>query len=156
MIPAVVVRLLPNTVFLSRQPFRLPIQGLDKGKWLSATPHFVLVVGKGPLDRIAQQGDQLDLRKQTGGPLGCQGMDQIVGSGVEGNGAISEAVTVGESPPVEPHPLSIVEIEVVDLLAQRRHHVGMLDQVVEDRGGAAALCPDDQGGGQSSEGCSEL
>ena len=83
-------------------------------------------------------------------------MDQIVGSSVEGDGAVSEAVTVGEAPSVVPHPLSIVEIEVVDLLAQGRHHIGMLDQVIEDRSGATALSPDDQGGGQSSEGCGEL
>ena len=116
----------------------------------------MLVVGKGSLDRIAQQRDELDVGKQSSGPLGYQRMDEIVGSCVEGDGAISEAVTIGKAPPVVPHPLSIVKIEVMDFLAQGRHHVGMLDQVIEDRCGAAALSSDDQGGGKAPEGCSEL
>ena len=57
----------------------------------------------------------------------------------------------GESPPIPPQAAGVVQVEVVNLLAQGRKHVGVLGEIVEERRAPAALRADDQRGRQAAE-----
>jgi hypothetical protein len=75
------------------------------------------------------------------GALGYEG-SQVTRSGVQGQGAAARPVAIGEPPAIILDAARVVEVEIVDLFAYGRQHVGMLHQVVEELGGAAALRAD--------------
>jgi hypothetical protein len=51
---------------------------------------------------------------------------------------------IGEMSPIPSDATGIVKVEVVDLLPERRQDAGVLEEIVEERGGATLLGSDDQ------------
>src|SRR6516225_5939159 len=146
---ALVAGIRADPLDLTGQPVILQGQRPLEALVLVATGQLVLVGGEGPLDRVAEHGDELDPGQVVPEPLHRLRVVQVVAAGLEGDRRTVVLRPAARDPgdrEVRPVPLGtpvVVQVEVVDPLAERRrHHLGMGRQRAEQGGGAAALRAD--------------
>jgi hypothetical protein len=75
---AMVGRLAAQPLLLAGQTCRLGVERLLEAELFRAVPKPLLEVGLGPLDRVAQQHDELGVGRPLGGPLGGERVEQVV------------------------------------------------------------------------------
>jgi hypothetical protein len=134
------------------EPLGLPLERLVERQVLEAARSFVLMVRVGPLDRVAKESDQLDIRERLGDAVGGVRVSEVVGAPLTGHRV---------HPAGRPHvPLvrrerevravlleirRVVRVEEMSALAQKRpHHGGVLHEVLEERGRPGTLGADDE------------
>src|SRR3954466_15674332 len=145
MVIAVIARIVAETLLFSRESVGFGGNGVGKRQRLPACPFLMLIMGEGPIDRIAQQSDKLDIGKLSSRALGYQWMHQIVGRCVQRDQASrAELIGVGEARPIPGWASMVIEVEIVDLFAEWGERIGMLHHVIEERGGTALLRSDDR------------
>ena len=106
-----------------------------------------MVVGEGAVDRVSQYRDELHVGIECPDPLRSQGVDHVVGRGIEGDRPVvagEPLVDAGEVGQVPGVAFRVLEVEVVHLLAKRRQYGGMCRQMPVERGRSASLRPDDE------------
>ena len=116
----------------------------------------MLVVRERPVDRVPEERNELHIRQKLGGSLRGERVHHVVRRGIDRQGPVSKPVGIRKAPPIPLQPAGVMEIEVVDLLTQRRQHVRVLHQVIEERCCAASLCADDEDGRKSPHGSGQL
>ncbi len=99
--------------------------------------------GVGPLHRMPEHGDELGFRRHLGQPPRHVGVHEVVGGRLPGDPSVADRTFRREVGPVPAQPPAVVQVVEVDLLAVRGEDVGMVGQVVEQRGGPAALGTED-------------
>ncbi len=145
-----------DALFLAVKPARLKLKRAGERLGLVAPGQLVSVRGIGPLDRVAQQDEQLHAGQVTGDPLGGQRMKHVVRARLEGHrrGAAGPRGQARAGPqremtliPVKPP--AVVGVEVVHtLVPYRLDHSRMLAERPVHGGRAAPLGAGDQEAGQ--------
>src|SRR5262249_8643556 len=150
---ALIGGILADPLDLTGQPAILQLQRPFQAHVLITTGQLVLMGGEGPLDRVAEHHDELGLGHVMPKPLHRLRVVQVVTAGLEGDRRTvvppPAARDLGdrEVRPVPLGPPVVVQVEVVDSLAEyRRHHLRMRRQRAEQGGGAAALRADQDEG----------
>ena len=106
------------------------------------------VVGDGPLDRVAEKGDEAGVGEGFGRTIRRQGVEQQVRSRLTSDPA---GTSKREVRPVPPQTPVVVVVEEVHLLPPGRAHVGAIGEPSIEGGGAAPLRPDDDEIGKGTE-----
>jgi hypothetical protein len=157
---AAIARLGHDAFRLTPQPVRLGVEGVFESEGLTAVENPFLVVGVGAFHGVAQQHDQSQVRSLACGTPGREGVEQVVGARfTTDHGSDSGACQVvagdhdGKVRAVPARTAGELRVEVVDALdvlaaGEHRGDRRMLEQVSVQRGGAAALGPDDGEVGQ--------
>ena len=148
--PEVAVMVVPEVVVVRRRVQRLRTAGqalllrgerLRERQCLVAACRLVSVVRERPLDRVAQDRQELHRRVECRHTGRRQGVGQVVGRSLERD---APGATAREVRPIPVRAPVVEEVEVVHFLAHRRRHLRVPPQGVEQRPRAALLCADHQ------------
>ena len=155
---AVIILVSCDFLALPANALLLGCDGLFKRQGLVAQLARVVVLGKGAVDRVAQEHDELDPRQQASCSPGHLRMKEIRRAGLPRDKVlVAKAPGIGFLEPgwevgaVPAHPLLKFSVEEMHLFRAGRMHSGMRPQVVVEGGGAAALRADDQKIGQEPQ-----
>ncbi len=135
---------------LAGQTLRLGDQRLLERQWLAAAPHAVLIVRVGSADRVAEQKDNLRLRQRLANARRHARIEHVVRARLETHRQRRLGRSGGrlwwKRRKVHPVPALAareMQVEVVNLLGQRRSATGVARQIIEQRRGARLLSPGD-------------
>src|SRR6266566_3511867 len=107
------------------------------------------MLGVGPVDRISQANNQLDVRQRGGNTVRSMGMEKIIGRGFPCQEMVlTYALDVvfvhgcGELRSIPGQPFRIGIVKKVNFLGRSRNYSWMFSQVVVKRRGTTTLAAD--------------